>query len=300
MEPGKLSRRAFLESGTLFLAGVTTGPLWRCLEAYEKPLATIGLVTDIHHADKASSGTRYYRQSLSKLDQALADLKARKVDRIVHMGDLVDSHPKPEDEERAIREVAQRFQRTGIPYHFILGNHCLEAVDKKRYAELSRSKGGHEAFNVRGVRFVCLDACYRADGVAYDKKNFEWNDAFVPVSQIEWLEKQLTSAPGPCIVLTHQLLDGLKDLSVVNHEAVRKPISASGKVCAVLQGHHHQNRLEVIDSVPYTVLRSIVDGPELANSGYSILTVFEDGSAKLEGFCEQETRNWQKKLRARA
>lgn len=291
MKSGQLSRRAFLEGGTLFLAGAAAGPVWRCL-LDEKPLATIGIVTDIHHADKAPNGTRYYRQSLAKLDEALSALKARKVDRLVHMGDLVDSHPKKEDEEQAMRTVAERFRKTGLPYHFLLGNHCLEAVDKARYSELTHSKGGNEAFDVRGVRFVCLDACFRADGVPYANKNFVWNDCFVPESQIAWMEAQIKSAKGPCIVLTHQLLDGLKDVSVKNHEAVRKPIAASGKVTAVLQGHYHQNRLEVIDGVPYTVLRSIVDGPELANSGYSVLSVYKDGSAKLEGFREQESRDY--------
>lgn len=283
-----LSRRAFLGQGSLVLAGLASGKAWAAFDS-AKPLATIGLLTDIHHANKGDLGSRCYRASLSKVDFALSKLVPQRPDRLVHLGDLIDSHKTDLEEEMAARTVAQRFLETGIPYHLLMGNHCLSRMTKDRYGEVTKSAGTYEAFDINGVRFLCLDACYRSDGVDYGMGKYDWQDCFIPDKQIDWIERQLSSAKGPAVVFSHQLLDGMPTMSIRNHEKVREVLAKSGKVAAVLQGHFHQNRLRMIQGVPYTVLRSVIDGPEIANCGFSRLSVFADGSVKLDGFEEQET-----------
>ncbi len=285
------SRRTFIGQGSLFLAGLAASPLWLCRLPNEEPVARIGLITDIHHADKPAGGTRFYRQAMPKLTRSLEDLKKRKVSRLICLGDIVDDYPKHEDEEAAIKAVADAFRATGLPYNFIMGNHCLAAVDKARYAELTGTAAKHESFDLGGIRFISLDACYRADGIAYAKNNFKWTDTFIPKSQVDWLKDRIDSASGPCIVLSHQLLDPMPDLCVKNHQEVRGVLS-SKKVSAVIQGHHHKNRLTIHDNIPYVVLRSIIDGEPLDQCGYSMLEVFADGSVRLSGFAEQATYGW--------
>ncbi len=253
----------------------------------QTPIARIGIVTDVHHAGKVASGSRHYRQALPKLQIALDALKRTRVDRIVCLGDIVDDYPTREGEEAALALVADKFRATGIPYHFVMGNHCLAAVDKAKYAELTKTAGKHEAFSVAGVQVICLDACFRPDGIAYDKNNFKWNECFIPASQIEWLRMELDRATGPCVVLTHQLLEPLPDLSVKNEAEVRAVIEASKKVSVVIQGHHHRNRLTMIGKTPYAVMRSVIDGPNLADMGYSVLEVFASGACRISGFGEQ-------------
>ena len=56
------SRRVFLRDGTLFLAASNLG---LCSFASEdKPALEIGLVTDLHYADKPTGGSRYYQETL--------------------------------------------------------------------------------------------------------------------------------------------------------------------------------------------------------------------------------------------
>ena len=282
-----ISRRTLLKDGTLLLAGIAASPFWLTSLQKQVPIARIGIITDVHHADKAASGTRHYRQALRKLQIALEALKRSRVDRIVCLGDIVDDFPVRAEEEAALALVADKFRATGIPYHFVMGNHCLAAVDKAKYAELTKTAGKHESFAVAGVKLICLDACFRPDGVAYDKNNFKWNECFVPPAQVEWLEKELAQATGPCVVLTHQLLEPLPDLSVKNEASVRAVIEASKKVSVVIQGHHHKNRLTMIDKTPYAVMRSVIDGPNVTDMGYSILEVHANGSCKILGFAEQ-------------
>ena len=81
-----LSRRAILKNGTLFLAGSLVGgwPLRSLLPAAPtKPALRVGLVTDLHYADKNPSGTRHYRESLAKLREAVERFNAQKVDLVV-------------------------------------------------------------------------------------------------------------------------------------------------------------------------------------------------------------------------
>ncbi len=282
------TRRAFLQGGALFLAGTASGDAWQLL-GQSRTVAQIGLITDIHHADKIEAGVRYYRQALPKLREALRIQARENLDRIVHLGDLVDSAKELDQEEAAIQTVANEFRQFGKPYQFVMGNHCLSAVGKRRYRELTGAGGHFEHFDVGGVRFLCLDSCYRADSVPYAAGNFDWRDAAIPYAQTAWLKHMLHHAPGPCVVLSHHLLEPVPNYCVANHEEVRAILSRSGKVVAVLQGHNHQNRYRTIDSVPYITLRSIIEGPTVSDRGSAVLSVFEDGSASLKGFSLQRS-----------
>ena len=62
-----LSRRAFLQNSTLCLAGLGGGNVLAA-ESGAKPLLRIGLMTDLHYADKPPTKTRFYREALAKLD----------------------------------------------------------------------------------------------------------------------------------------------------------------------------------------------------------------------------------------
>ena len=65
----QLGRRAFLMHGPLVLtaASLSTSAL---LADDEARRLRVGLVTDLHHADKPSAGTRHYRGTLGKLAES--------------------------------------------------------------------------------------------------------------------------------------------------------------------------------------------------------------------------------------
>lgn len=289
-----LSRRAVLQRGLFAFGGMAIGD-WKALLPTEVPVLTLGLVTDVHWANKPASGTRHYQASLRKLEDAFRLFRANGVDHIVHMGDLVDSYPKKEDEQAAIGEVSGLFHATHRPFSFILGNHCLEAVDKKEYATLARTEIGPLCLDRNGVRILCLDACFKADGTAYAHKNFDYRDTFVPPSQVEWLKTRILEHDGPCLILTHQLLDPMKDMSVANASELNALVESSPNVIGVLQGHAHQNRLAEIGGKPYVVIRSVVDGPTLADCGVSVVRLYSDGSFRIQGLKLQQSYEFPRK-----
>jgi len=137
-----------------------------------------------------------------------------------------------------------------------------------------------------------LDACFRSDGVAYERKNFEWTDPNLPPAELEWLRGDLADTSGPVVVFAHQRLDVADKHVVKNAAAVRALIERHGRVAGVFQGHSHQNAHLGIGGIHYTTLRAMVEGPGVENNGYALLEVFAGGVMKLTGGGLQESREW--------
>lgn len=286
-----ISRRAFLQRGTLCLAGLGAGRML-AEEPGRKPLARAGMLTDLHHADKPATTTRFYRESIGKLDEAVEHFNKERPAFVVELGDLIDRAASVEQEVEWLGTIEKRFAQLAMPRHYVLGNHCVDTLTKAEFAAHSgASKTPHQAFDQNGVRFIILDACYRQDGTPYERKNFTWTDANIPPAELDWLTLELAKASTPVVVFAHQRLDASPSHSVRNAPAVRAELEKSGKVLAVFQGHSHQNDYQQIGGIHYCTLVAMVEGSGRENSGYSVLDVMEDGSLRLQGFRKQANRD---------
>jgi len=281
------TRRAFLQNSTLCLAGFSG---LQAADPEAKALIKVGLMTDLHYADKPSTKTRFYREALAKLDEAVEVMNHEKPALVVELGDFIDQADSVEKEIEWLKTMESHFARLSMPRHYVLGNHCVGTLTKQEFAANTRAGGGHESFEAGGVTFIILDACFRSDGTPYSRKNFDWKDANIPASQLSWLEGELNTANGPVIVLAHQRLDADKAHAVQNAPAVRSLLEKSGKVPAVFQGHSHKNDYQRIAGIHYTTLVAMVEGSGMENNGYSMLEVMPDGSLRLKGFRRQVER----------
>ncbi|MBL9153118.1 MAG: metallophosphoesterase [Verrucomicrobiales bacterium] len=285
------SRRAFLQQGTLCLAGLADGPAMAA-DSGARPLLRVGLMTDLHYADKEPTKTRFYREALAKLDEAVATMNRERPALVVELGDFIDQADSVEQEIEWLQTMESHFARLDMPRHYVLGNHCVGTLTKAEFARHTRATGGHASVEAGGITFLLLDACFRSDGVAYERKNFNWRDANLPPAELAWLDSELAKASGPVIVLTHQRLDGDAAHDVKNAADVRARLEKSGKVLAVFQGHAHRNDYQQIAGIHYTSLVAMVEGSGAENSGYSLLDVLADGSLRLTGFRRQEDREF--------
>ena len=288
------TRRAFIRQGTVSLAGsaVVANVALRFAEAKagdDTPQVRIGLVTDLHYADKPPAGTRFYRESLEKFAEATKRFGEEKVDLVVELGDLIDSADSLDVEKDYLRRIAKDF--TAIPgqYHYVLGNHCVSALTKPEFLEIVGQKASYYSFDTNGVHFVVLDACFRSDGQPYGRKNFEWTDSNIPAAEVEWLIADLKQTIHKTVVFVHQRLDVEPPLGIKNAPEVRKVLEESGKVLAVLQGHDHQGDYKEIEGVPYCTLKAMVEGSGEENSGYAILDVLPDNSIRIRGIRKQKS-----------
>ncbi|OAI56371.1 alkaline phosphatase [Verrucomicrobiaceae bacterium SCGC AG-212-N21] len=284
-----ISRRAILQQGSLCLAGLGASSLFAA-EDKTAPTLRVGLMTDLHYADKEPTKTRFYREALGKLDEAVTHFNREQPAVVVELGDLIDKAETVEREIEWLKTIEQHFAQLTMPRHYVLGNHCVDNLTKAEFAQHTKASGGHAAFELAGMTFLLLDACYREDGTPYQRKNFQWQDSNLPKHELSWLEQELGKANGPVIVLAHQRLDMDKAHAVRNAAEVRALLEKSRKVLAVFHGHSHKNDYQQIEGIHYTTLVAMVEGSGLDNSGYTMLDIMTDGSLRVNGFRKQANR----------
>ena len=292
MNAATFSRRAFLRGSTLLLAGSAVSREWLLADEAAAPRLKIGLITDLHYADKPPAGTRHYRETPGKLDKAVAQFTRDKVDLTVELGDLVDAAKSAQDETAWLKTINSQLGTIPGERHYVLGNHCVQTLTKAEFLAGIERERSHYSFDAAGWHFVVLDACFRSDGEPYGRNNFNWTDANVPASQLQWLEADLKKSDGKAIVFAHQRLDVTKQHSVKNAEAVRKVLESSGKVVAAFQGHSHQNDYQAIAGIHYCTVAAMVEGSGAENNAYARLDVLASGALKVEGFVRQKPYEW--------
>lgn len=284
-----VGRRAFLQGGTLMLTAAATPNLIPAFAEASRPGLRVGMVTDLHHADKPPAGTRHYRETLGKLAEAAARFERDRPDFVVELGDLIDAADSVETERRYLSTVNREFASVAQDRHYVLGNHCVDTLTKAEFLGGVGQERSYLSFDRGGFHFVILDSCFRSDGEPYGRKNFHWTDANVPPAEIEWLKADLQATDRPVIVFAHQRLDVRNNHGVRNGPEVRGVLEAAGNVQAVFQGHSHRNDLREIGGIHYCTLVAMVEGSGPENNGYSRLDLSADGTIRLTGFRQQQS-----------
>jgi len=288
-EQMRLGRRAFLKGGTLFLAGSALLPGSLLAAADDKPKLRIGLVTDLHYAEKQASGNRHFRESITKVAEAAKRFDQEKPDLAICLGDLIDSAASLDAEKGYLKRIIQEIPKKS---HFVLGNHCVENLTKPEFLGIVGQEKSFYSFDANGYHFVVLDACFNSDGAPYGRKNFRWGDAKLPAAELEWLQADLRQSPLKSIVFVHQCLDMIPPFGVKNGSEVRKILEASGKVLAVLQGHYHWGNYQEIGGLHYCTMSAIVEGSGPENSAYAMMDILPGDVIRISGFHKQKSYRW--------
>ncbi|QDS95702.1 3',5'-cyclic adenosine monophosphate phosphodiesterase CpdA [Roseimaritima multifibrata] len=285
-------RRAFVKDGVLLLTAMSLGN-----QALSAPLAKresvkIGLITDLHYADKPPGGSRHYRDTPAKLAQAGIEFQKEKPNFVVELGDLIDAASSVKTEQTYLRKINAEFSQVCPERYYVLGNHCVDTLHKEEFLSEVEQPKSFYSFDRGGYHFVVLDSCFRSDGQPYGRKNFTWTDANIPAEELEWLTADLEANSKPTIVFAHQRLDVSNNHGVKNCPEVRKVLEKSGLVEAVFQGHSHQNDLNEINGIHYCTMVAMVEGAGIDNNGFSLLNLNADGTIHLKGFHKQQAYDW--------
>ncbi|MCH2181779.1 MAG: metallophosphoesterase [Mariniblastus sp.] len=293
------TRRLFLRDGSLLmLAGATgigfQGRLEAALETTspDDAVARFALITDLHYADKETAGTRHYRETPAKLAQAAKQFANAKPDFLAALGDLIDAADDVPTELGYLQQISNELDKIQLPKHYVLGNHCVDTLTKREFLDGVGQEKSYYSFDQGGVHFVVLDACFRSDGVPYQRKNFEWTDPNIEKREVDWLKQDLANTDKKTVVFVHQRLDVTGPYGIKNAAEVRKVLEDSGNVLAVFQGHSHENEHQLIGGIHYCTLVAMVEGAFQASNGFSVASVFADGTIRLSGFRQQSSYNW--------
>jgi hypothetical protein len=287
---GVLRRRAFLRSAAgVALASLSCSPGPRTSRD-ERPVR-FGIVTDCHFAEAEPAGTRFYRESLGKLAECVDRMNAEKVDFLVELGDFKDENRPPVEAKTLayLQTIEAEFRRFHGPRYHVLGNHDMDSLSKRQFLSQVENTGieagrSYYSFDVRGLHAVVLDANHGSDGRDYDHGHFDWTDAKVPPTELDWLRNDLVQSRGPAVVFVHQMLDGTGSTYVKNASEVREILEGSGRVLAVFQGHHHPGGYRRLNGIRYYTLRAVVEGQGPDNSAYAIVEVPADRNIVITGY----------------
>ena len=284
----QLTRRHFCRNGTLLLLPLGRLAAQKDLGSSPEPITRIGLVTDLHHADKAPAGTRHYRETLSKLEEAGQRFREVRTSHVIELGDLIDAADSVELELKYLKTINRLLGSFPGENHYVLGNHCVDTLTKNEFLSGVGKTASYYSFDESGFHIVILDACFRSDGVAYQRRNFEWTDPNLSNEEMHWLEQDLGKTDLPVVVFVHQRLDVGEPYGIKNASRIRKILEENGQVRGIFQGHSHKNDHRVINGIHYVTLVAMVEGSGAANSGYSLLGLHASGMLSVEGFRRQD------------
>lgn len=268
----------------------------------EKPRIEFGLVPDAQYCDCDISGTRYYRNSLDKLQEATQTFNEENVDFTVQTGDLIDRNTSSFDDILPIYNMIE-----GPKYH-VLGNHDFP-LTTDYITDILDMPNQYYDFKQKNFRFIVLDTNdlslyanpkdsekYQQSQEMYNAIKAEgasnaqtWNGG-VGDEQLEWLRsvlKKSAKTNEQVIVIGHMPLYPENNHNVWNDKDVIKELEAAGNVVAYFNGHNHAGNYGFKNGIHYVNLKGMVETAD--TNSYSIVRVFKD-HIELDGFGREPDR----------
>jgi alkaline phosphatase len=237
-----------------------------------RAIARFGIITDIHHTNKADTTSRRYSAALAKTGFFVDAMNREKVDFIIELGDFVDTLAENKDPVQNLDEIESVFTSFKGPQFHVLGNHEFDNVRREDLLPRLNNTGIEQgvtyySFDRNGIHCIVLDADYT---VAEPHRPFDlqdagntfwnWKDAWIPQEELDWLEDDLAHSNLPTAVFCHQLFhrDNTEDHTIKNADTVRGILEADGQVLAVFSGHDHRGEIAFRNGIHYLVLEGNV------------------------------------------
>lgn len=270
----------------LFCAGVANAgpPLDDVCETGHRcrTIAKFGIITDIHHTNKADIPSRKYSAAVAKTEHFVKSMNRQKANFVIELGDFVDTLADSKDPLENLNEVESVYSSFRGPKYHVLGNHDFDNIERDVFLDSitnTRIPMGetYYSFDSGGIHCVVLDADYTVaePHLPFDLQDpndpfWTWKDAWVPEEQLAWLEMDLARSNRPTVVFTHQVVhrDTTEDHTIKNADALRAILEEDGQVVAVFSGHDHRGEMAVRNGIHYFVLEGNVgvslDWPEVS------------------------------------
>ena len=257
----------------------------------QKPLFTFGLIADVQYSDYDPAGTRYYRESISKLREALISLKEDSADFIINLGDLIDKDFK------SIKPVLDIIDSSEHKTYHITGNHdySVEPRLKKHLPEIQLFKKGHYSFVHEKIRFIFLNgnelSTYASNnkGEIKDATDYiealknegsinalDWNGG-IRRKQLEWLRDELNNskeADEKVILFCHFPVWPENNHNLLNYKEVLSLLEKCPNIVAWFNGHNHAGNYGNFNMIHFVTIKGMVE-TETSNS-FALVEVYKN------------------------
>jgi len=286
-----ISRRSFLlgvgaAAGVVFADGFA-----------ERPLVRFGVFTDAHYKEGSASNGLAFGGVQGRVRTCVNVMNARRPDFMIELGDFKDTNERGAAGRNAalgfLETIEAEYARFDGPRYHAIGNHDTDSLTKDEVLGvfLSAATAGraHYAFDVNGVRLIVLDTNYMGEAESDSYSVLNWANAmttpYLSALQLDWLDAQLASAAGPCIVFSHHRLDSAGGVNkIVNHEKVGRIFRRRGNVKAVFCGHDHAGATLLENGVYHHCCRSLgQDASDNPNRFFEV-SYYPSGAISVLGF----------------
>ncbi len=289
-----MTRRKFLViTLPLAIAGSS-----RAAESSE-PEISFGVIADPQYADAEIKGSRFYRNSLAKLEAAVADLNTRSLGFVSTVGDLIDR------DFESFSAVMPIYAKLRHPHFPVYGNHDFDVADEDK-GKVPEAMGlGKPYYSVTrgGWHFLFLDgtdvALWKQEAdhpnTAKAKRILEvlaasgapqaqkWNGG-IGTEQMAWIKSELDGAKAAgrrVIVFNHYPVIPARDgHNLWNAEELVSLFEKYDHIPAYMNGHNHSGNYGEHSGCHYVNFKGMVETEK--ESAYAIVRCFPD-RLEIEG-----------------
>ena len=238
-------------------------------------------ISDIHYRS-VYQNTNPYEEMLSHMDSSFERLKTvitdvmavSSIDLIVISGDICD-----EGSANEYALLRKYFDSLSVPVLVTIGNHDMRPAFYEGWLKEKKDEPYLETMKTGKITWISFDNSLHGKPRGY-----------VDEERMSWLRKNLEESDNCVVVMHHQFPDlpGIPGMEGGNK--IRK-VLAEHKPLAVLNGHTHWIKDEVLDGIPYFTAPSISfravneeDGTIIFSQscGYRIYSVNENGIYPLK------------------
>ncbi|WP_090391848.1 metallophosphoesterase [Niabella drilacis] len=270
----------------------------------EKPVIRFGLIADPQYADADSRGTRFYRNSLKKLEDCVITFNQEKLPFMINLGDITDRNPADLD------PVLQVLKQLRSPVYTTPGNHDYTGVasNETLYKKL-KMPAPYYSFKKGNWRFIMLNtneiASYSNVAGTWKEqelnvmlkninerhgKNAQEYNGGISSRQLQWLKALLQRSERKgenVLIFSHHPFGCATGLTALNDKEVIAVIAPFKCVRALIAGHHHAGAFCEIGTLPCIVAEGMVETPD--QNSYGIVELYPD-KLMLKGYGRMTTR----------
>jgi 3',5'-cyclic AMP phosphodiesterase CpdA len=263
------------------------------------PDLTFGVIADPQYADADPKWGRFYRNSLAKLEVAVADLNKRTLDFTVTLGDLIDR------DFASFSSVMPIYAKLTAPHFPVCGNHDFEVADADKGKVLA-AMGMEKAYSSivrKSWRFLFLDGTdigvwrQPADdprtasakgmlraGMEAKLPNAQKYNAAIGPEQMGWIDAELEAARSAgqrAILFCHYPVFPAGDPhNLWNDTALAALIARYPQAVAYMNGHNHAGNYGKRGSCHYVNFKGMVETEKAA--AWAVVRCFPD-RIEIEG-----------------
>jgi manganese-dependent ADP-ribose/CDP-alcohol diphosphatase len=257
----------------------------------QSPLFSFGLMADIQYCDCEPVGTRFYRNSLTKLQEAVRSFRIDSPAFIINLGDMIDK------DFVSYKPVFHVFDTAGIKIYHVTGNHdfAVEPRLKKRIPPLQSNKEGYYSFTYHKFRFIILNGnevstyystnksiIKQADDLITKLKSegdingMGWNGG-MSSKQILWLSNQLNNASKndeKVFIMCHFPVYPVNEHNLLNYKDLLTVLEGYNNIIAWFNGHNHAGNYGNFNMIHFVTMKGIVETEE--SNSFALVEVYKN------------------------